>query len=213
MKALAISMVGTVLLAVSSFAAADDAAKPAAAADPANVAATQKALRGLWGDHVDTVRAVVKELVKKDAAAADAAEKKVVANAKEIAATIEPFYGKAANEKLFGLLAGHYGAVKAHATATIAGKDTKQALSELTSNAGEIATFLSGANPFLPKDTLVSLLGAHGGHHVQQNQQLAKGDSAAEAKTHAEMTKHIHGIADALGGALAKQFPQKFAKT
>jgi hypothetical protein len=38
----------------------------------------------------------------------------VVANAKQIAGSIEPFYGKAATDQLFKLLAGHYTAIKQH---------------------------------------------------------------------------------------------------
>jgi len=213
MRSQAIAILTTVALAFAGIAAAADsqqATSKDASAVPAKVAATQASLRKLWVGHIVEVRKVVAALVKKDATAADAAEKQVVANAKQIAGAIEPFYGKAASEKLFGLLAEHYGAVKAHATATIAGKDSKPALDQLPGNAGEIATFLSGANPFLPKDTLLGLLSAHGGHHVQQNQQLAAGDLAAEAKTQEAMTKHMYLIADALGAALGKQFPEKF---
>src|SRR4030095_5924524 len=97
-----------------------------------------------------------------------AAEQEVVANAKQIATAIEPYYGKAASEKLSGLLAGHYGAVKQYLDATVAGSNSKQdaAIKSLTDNATEIARFLSGANPNLPFDTLNGLLLAHGGHHM-----------------------------------------------
>ena len=75
----------------------------------------------------------------------------------------------------------------------------------------EIAKFLSGANPNLPFDTLNGLLLAHGGHHVQQNQQLKGKQYAQEAQTWGAMKKHMYVIADALAGALAKQFPAKFS--
>jgi hypothetical protein len=83
----------------------------------------------------------------------------------------------------------------------------KKAIADLTSNANELAKFLAGANPNLPEATLKSLLAAHGGHHVAQNQQLAAHDMAAEAKTWDAMKTHIYTIADALAGAIAKQFP------
>lgn len=54
---------------------------------------------------------VVKTLVG-NMAKAVAAENKIVANAKHIAASIEPFYGQVASDKLFGPLAEHYGAIK-----------------------------------------------------------------------------------------------------
>jgi hypothetical protein len=178
----------------------------------AKVVSTQAALRDLWVGHVFWVREVVQGMVHKDSAAAEQAEKQVVANAKQIAGAIEPFYGQAASGQLFKLLAGHYSAVKAHATATVAGKtaEARTALDQLVANAGEISKFLSGANPNLPEDKLRGLLTTHGGHHVQQNQQFAAHDLAGEARTWEAMKDHMYVIADALAGAIAKQFPEKF---
>jgi hypothetical protein len=184
----------------------------AASAVASKVPATQAALRDLWVGHIFWVREVVRELADKDAAAVKVAEGKVVANARQIADAIEPFYGKAAADQLFELLAGHYTAVKTHAQATFAGDaaKSKQAFNELVANAGKISDFLSKANPYLPRQALNSLLVAHGGHHVQQNEQIAKHDAAGEARTWEEMKSHIYEISDALVGALAKQFPEKF---
>jgi len=177
----------------------------------AKVAETGAALRDLWVGHVFWVRNVVVETLAGNKNAAAAAEKEVVANAKQIAGAIEPYYGKAASEKLFGLLAGHYGAVKQYLEA--AGSKTKQdaALKNLTGNATEIAKFLSGANPNLPFDTLNGLLLAHGGHHVLEIHQLRGKQYAEEAQTWEAMKKHMYVIADALAGAIAKQFPAKFS--
>jgi hypothetical protein len=173
-------------------------------------AQAQDALRDLWVGHVFWVRNVVVETIAGNAAAAKAAEEQVVANAKQIAGAIEPFYGKAASDKLFGQLAGHYGAVKEWLLAKDkAGQEI--AFKNLVANAEAIATFLSSANPNLPKDTLRGLLLAHGGHHVQQIRQLRDRDYAAEAQTWQAMTQHMYVIADALAGALHKQFPAKFA--
>src|SRR5262245_32807991 len=93
---------------------------------PARVAATQSALRDLWLGHIFWVRNVVEARLANNAAAAKAAEDQVVDNAKAIAAAIEPYYGKPASEKLFGLLAGHWGAIKAYLDATQAGDKTAQ---------------------------------------------------------------------------------------
>ena len=209
MKSLRPLLLAAALLSASSLAVAADAPKGPASA---KVAATQAAERDLWVGHIFWVREVARGLAEKNAAAADFAEKQVVANAKQIAGSIEPFYGKPATDQLFKLLAGHYTAIKAHATASVAGDaaGAKKALGDLTGNANEIAKFLSGANPNLPEATLKSLLAAHGGHHVQQNQQLASHDMAGEARTWEAMKTHIYTIADALVGGIAKQFPEKF---
>jgi hypothetical protein len=55
------------------------------------------------------------------------------------------------------------------------------------------------------------LLLAHGGHHIQQIQQLKDRQYEAEAQTWEEMKKHVYQIADATADALAKQFSKKFA--
>lgn len=181
--------------------------------DMAKTAATQMAVRDLWVDHIFWIRGVVMANAAKDKKAETEADKMVVENAKKIAGVIEPFYGKAASEKLFGLLAGHYGAVKDYMLATIPkpnDKKQKAAADKLTANAVEIATFLSGANPNLPKDTLVGLLAAHGGHHISEIVQIQKKDFAGEAETWQAMKHHMYTLADALVGGIAKQFPDKF---
>jgi hypothetical protein len=174
---------------------------------------TAATLRDLWVGHIFWVRAVSVVVISKQDAAAKIAEQQAVGNAKSIAATIEPFYGSVAKDTFFKLLAGHYGAVKAYLTATAGGDVASQstATQSLTSNADEIASFLSKANPYLPRETLHSLLLAHGGHHIQQIQQLKEGKYEAEAQTWEEMKKHVYQIADATADALAKQFAKKFA--
>jgi hypothetical protein len=174
---------------------------------------TGAALRDLWVGHIFWVRNVAVDTLAGNKGAATAAEKQVVANAKQIAAAIEPYYGKDASQKLFDLLAGHYGAVKQYLEASAAGSKAKQeaAVKNLTGNASEIAKFLSGANPNLPFDTLNGLLLAHGGHHIQEIQQLRGKQYAQEAETWEAMKKHMYVIADALAGAIAKQFPNKFS--
>jgi len=176
------------------------------------VAETKAALRDLWLGHIFWIRGVVFETFAKNKPAATAAEQAVVGNAKDIAGAIAPFYGQPASDKLFSLLAGHYGAIKEYLEAAV--KTDKAAESKatdhLTANAQEIAAFLSGANPNLPKDTLEQLLLAHGGHHLEQIQEVQAGQYEKETATWGAMKGHIYVIADALTDALAKQFPDKF---
>lgn len=174
---------------------------------------TAALLRDLWVGHIFWVRAVSIATIEKQEAAAKAAELRAVANAQSIANTIEPFYGSTAKDTFFKLLAGHYGAVKAYLVATVADDAAKQstATQSLTSNAEEIASFLSKANPYLPKDAVNNLLLAHGGHHIQQIQELKDRKYEAEARTWEEMKNHIYRIADATADALAKQFAEKFS--
>ncbi|HET9663358.1 MAG TPA: hypothetical protein VFP00_03955 [Burkholderiales bacterium] len=179
---------------------------------PTRLVDTRAALRDLWLGHIFWVRNVVDAQFAGDVSAANTAEQQVVTNAQAIAGAIEPYYGKAASEQLFTLLAGHWGAVRDYLNATRSGSTTGQdaAFKQLVDNAGEIATFLSGANPNWPVDTLRGLLTAHGSHHVKQIQQFQAKQYEEEAKTWSAMTSHMYVIADALAAGLAKQFPEKF---
>ena len=206
-----IFLAAALALALPSFAPA--AATPAAdMCVPAKIADTKAALRDLWIGHIFWVRNVVEARFAGNAGQAKAAEQQVVANAQAIAGAIEPYYGKAASDQLFKLLAGHWGAISSYLDATRAGRKADQdaAYKTLVDNAGQIATFLSGANPYLPADTLRGLLLAHGGHHIQQIQEFQARQYDQEAKTWAAMTAHMYVIADALAGGIARQFPDKF---
>jgi hypothetical protein len=171
----------------------------------------REALRDLWTGHIFWVRNVVLATKLGDAEGAKVAEENVVKNARSIADAIVPFYGQAAADKLFGLLAGHYGAIKEYMTASYAGsKEGKDAaVDKIRKNAVEIATFLSSANPNWPKETLVSLLFAHGGHHIAQIDAFATKDYVSESQTWEMMKNHMYVIADALGKGIVKQFPKK----
>lgn len=176
------------------------------------LAATQMDMRDLWVDHIFWVRSVVVARANKNKNAESEAEKQVVENARKIAGSIEPFYGQEASKKLFELLSGHYGAIKDYINATFPKSRTAQqeeATSKLVSNASEIATFLSEANPNLPKDTLLNLLTAHGSHHISQINEIRNKDFAAEARTWEIMKNHIYALSDALTAGIAKQFPDK----
>lgn len=169
----------------------------------------QLALRDLWTEHIFWVRSVVVAAHYKDSKGIAASEAQVVENARTIADAITPFYGQAAADQLFTLLAGHYGAVKEHMEATFAKKNPRSASDMLVSNATELAEFLSSANPHLPKDAVLPLLMAHGGHHMQQNRAISQGDFSNEALVWDAMRNHMHTVADALTNALAAQFPDK----
>ncbi|THG78265.1 hypothetical protein E5198_15860 [Pseudomonas sp. A-1] len=189
------------------------AAPAAAQAEQPNAALTTRlALRDLWVEHIFWVRNYALANQNGKPAQAETATKEVVANATAIANSLQPLYGQPAAEQMLKLLAGHWGAIKEYSDASVAKDAAKQkaATDTLVSNAKAIAAFLAKANPYLPEDTLVTLLSAHGGHHIAQIDQFAKMDYAGEAKTWHAMREHILGIADALAGALVKQFPDKF---
>ena len=183
-------------------------AAPAAAVPAPKLQAT---LRALWHGHVEKTRAYAFAVKAGDGPRSEATAKAVVANAKQLADAVGGFYGPPAGERMLALLAGHWGAVKAMTDAERAGNRSgvNTAMALLTRNADEIAVFLAGANPYLPQDAVRGLLLAHGAHHAAQVSEVMRGDRTAEAKTWAAMQKHMDVIADAMAGALAKQFPKK----
>ena len=171
----------------------------------------QAAMRALWHGHVVHTRDYALAMHAHKPVATKAAADAVVANAKQISDAVAGFYGKAAGTRMLELLGGHWGAVKALTDARAKGDNAAadKATADLTANAGEIAKFLAGANPNLPEADVRGLLVAHGAHHLQQVQQIMAGDMRAEAQTWKAMQQHMDTIADALAGAIAKQFPAK----
>ena len=195
--------------AIAVPATADAAPADAAAATPAPK--LHAAMRGLWQGHVQRTRAYAEAVKAHDAAAAEKAAKEVVANATDIANAVGGFYGDAADKEMLQLLAGHWGGVKALTNAAQKGDAAarQKAMDDLAANADAIATFLSGANPNLPKDAVRGLLMTHVGHHAAQVDEIMKGDSAGEAATWKSMQMHMDALADALSDGIAKQFPGK----
>jgi len=181
--------------------------------DPARVEEMKQTLRDLWVGHIFWVRHVVSNIATNDPEERDAAEKEVVANTKQIASTMTPFYGETASEKFYSLLDINIGAVREYSEATVAEDKRQQdaALARLASNADDIADFLSHLNPYLQKDTVRGLIATHGAHHVLQINQYKAKEYAHLGATWPMMRQHIYVIADTMTAALAKQFPSKFS--
>ncbi len=86
----------------------------------------------------------------------------------------------------------------------------KQAVSDLHAYAQEVSTFLSGANPNLPKDAVAELIKGHAAAVIRViDEQGAKNMFDAYAAVRAA-SAHSHTIADPLAEAIVKQFPDKF---
>ena len=200
-------------LALVSLVGCDSESRTIGNVNPALVAETKQVLRDLWVGHIFWVRNVVSNNATNNLEERDAAEEEVVANAKQIASTMTPFYGEATSEEFFRLLNINYGAVKEYSEATVAGSKRRQdaALARLASNADDIALFLNGVNPYLPQDTVRALIAAHGAHHVLQINQYKEKEYAHAGATWPAMRQHVYMIADTLTTALVKQFPSKFS--
>lgn len=203
---------GLVLAASAPMALAQEAgAAPAAAASSTTAPKLHQAMRSLWQGHVTHTTAYTAAVKSGDQAAAKKAADDVVTNAKQIADAVAGFYGKPAGEQMLKLLAGHWSGVKAYADATHKGDKSAQqkAMQDLAANTDAIAKFLAGANPNLPEATVQSLMMMHVSDHQMHINEVMTGNSGAAAKTLDHMRTHMNTIADALAGAIAKQFPSK----
>lgn len=180
---------------------------------PVTAADLQAVLRDHWSRHLFWIRNVVLDNAKSDLRSRTFAEKAVTTNAKDIARTFTPFYGEAASDRLYSLLTKHYDAVEAYSEATVAGNKRQQeaAQARLFTNTDEVATFFSGVNPHLAKDTVRALFATLVDHHVAQINKFQDRDYAGEEETWPVMEHHVYMIADALAAAVVKQFPTKFS--
>lgn len=109
-----------------------------------------------------------------------------------------------------GAATSEYGAIKDYMqvgfSENASGKEA--ATKQLLANAEAIADFLDAANPHLPKEAVLPLLSAHGGHHLQQIDAVHARDFGREAVVWDAMLGHTYAIADAMASALARQFPE-----
>jgi hypothetical protein len=170
------------------------------------------AVRDLLAGHIFWTRAAMIATRTGYAAGARVADQKARENARTIGQAFVPFYGQQAGDKLSELFTGHYAAIRQYEAAAFAGSEArrKTAVGVIGKNADELAAVLASANPNLPRATVRSLLGGHAGHHVAAIEAIAKRDAAREAGVWDQMRVHIYMIADAISGAVVKQFPDRF---
>lgn len=141
-------------------------------------------------------------------AAAAALDKNSVALSQAIGAA----YGESAANSFLALWRSHIGMFVDYTTAAATGDKagTQKAVNALMAYVQTFATFLSGANPNLPKATVASLVKSHVlGLKAVVDAQVAKDPARAYAGMR-QAAEHVQTIADPLAAAIAKQFPDKF---
>jgi hypothetical protein len=208
-----IQSMALLVLALVGLVSCDYEARAVRGANPVRVAEMRQTFRDLWLGHIYWVQHAVLSSAINSPAQRDAVAKEIEANTKQIANMVMPFYGDAASEKLYSLLSVNIDAVREFSEATVATNKSQQeaALARLANNAEDFAEFFSGVNPYLPRDTVRSLIAAHGAHHVLQINQYKAKDYAQLKETWPMMRQHVYLIADTLTTALVKQFPNQFA--
>lgn len=133
-------------------------------------------------------------------------------NTDDISAAIGSVYGDAAAAKFKEIWASHIGFFVDYTVAAKGGDKAgmDKAVQNLNGYVEAISTFLSGANPNLPKDAVAQLITEHVGLLKGAVDAHGAGNYAESYAKQREADKQIGTIADTLAGAIVKQMPEKF---
>lgn len=170
-------------------------------------------MRKLWEDHITYTRGFIVSAIAGLEDTGKAAER-LLRNQDDIGAAIAPLYGEAAGKKLASLLRDHILIAADIVNAAKAGNSEGVASGQKRwqANADDIATFLSGANPNWPKQTLENMLYEHLALTTAEVVSRLKKDWTADIAAYDKGHVHMLMLADALTDGIVKQFPDKFAK-
>jgi hypothetical protein len=170
--------------------------------------ALRQAMRRLWTDHVVWTRAYVVAAVANDPSAAAAAAR-LMKNQEDIGRGIAPYYGDAAGQKLTALLKDHINIAVELVAAAKASDNTKLADADRRwkANAGDIATFLAGANPHWPRETLRVMLEEHLRVTTEEAKARLEKRWDDDVRTFDGILDQALHMADALTDGILKQFP------
>ena len=170
------------------------------------------ALRKLWSDHVIWTREYIIAAVA-GTPDAEAAAGRLLKNQEDIGAAVAGFYGQAAGDTLTDLLKQHIMIAVDLVAAAKSGDDAAFARHDArwTRNIGDIARFLSGANPNWPEKDVLDLLALH--LKLTKDEAVARitGDWAADIRAFDDIFTEIMVLADALNDGIVAQFPDRFA--
>src|SRR5688572_28443925 len=180
----------------------------ASAAPSSSSAQLHDAMRKLWTDHVVWTRLYIIAAAANDASAQTAAAR-LLKNQEEIGSAIAPYYGSAAGARLTDLLKQHIliavdvvAAAKASDIARLTEADRRW-----HANAADIATFMSGASPNLPRQTLLDMLNEHLALTTQEATARLPPRWDDDVATFDKVFAQAMAMADVLCDGIAKQFP------
>ena len=168
-------------------------------------------MRKLWEDHITWTRNYIISALSNLKDAGKVAER-LLRNQDNIGDAIKPIYGNEAGKKLAALLRDHIVIATEVVKAAKVGNNEEltKANKKWYSNADDIATFLSGANPNWPKQVLVDMLYKHLELTTGEVVSRLKEDWAADIDFYDKGHVHMLMFADALTDGIVKQFPNKF---
>lgn len=133
-------------------------------------------------------------------------------NSKDLAAAVGSVYGEEAEAKFYDIWNSHIGFFVDYTKAAKAGDKAAmdKAVANLNGYVQAISTFLSGANPNLPKEAVATLVSEHVGLLKAAVDAYGAGDVTGSYAKEREARTQIGDIANALSGAIVKQKPESF---
>jgi len=170
-------------------------------------------MRKLWEDHVVWARCYIIS-VAADLRDRDATVKRIRENQEEISNALTPFYGAAVGNTLKALLLEHT-VQAAAAFKAIKAENTLQAEAaerRWYANADQIATFLSGINPYWPEKETQDMLYEHLRLSENEAEQRLAGDYTSDIEQFDEALLQIIELADILSDGIVRQFPDQFSR-
>jgi hypothetical protein len=174
--------------------------------------ALRNGMRVLWEDHVTWTRLAVISLVA-GTPDTEATVARLLKNQTDIGNAIKPYYGAAAGNALTKLLRQHILIAADLIAAAKTGDQAKVAAEQARwqANAGDIATFLSKANPRQWKRSDVrAMLNEHLRLTTDEVVARLQGKWAADVAAYDRIHHHALGMADTLSAGLVAQFPARF---
>jgi hypothetical protein len=169
-------------------------------------------MRKLWEDHVIWTRLAIVSFAA-GLPDFDQTAARLLRNQEDIGDAIKPYYGRRAGNSLTALLKEHIGGAVDLLTAAKAGDDAafESARRAWYANGREIARFLNRASPrFLPLASVRRLMRGHLDQTRVEAGHLLSGDHAAGIRDYDLIHRHILTMADAISGAIIRQFPDRF---
>jgi hypothetical protein len=203
-----VSLAGTIALTT----AARPAAAPASAAAAMTAGDLRVALNHLLAEHVYLASDATGAALGGRDAEFKAAAAALDSNSVDLSRAIGMVYGADAQTAFLALWRRHIGFVVDY-TVGLAKKDQaaqSKAVNALLGYTQDFGAFLSGANPYLPKDVVAGLVKDHILTLKAVIDAQAAGDMPKAYLDQRAAAAHMQMIADPLAGAIAKQFPQKF---
>lgn len=167
-------------------------------------------MRKLWADHVVWTRVYIISAVGGQPDA-QAALNRLMKNQEDIGKAIVPYYGAAAGTKLTDLLKQHISVAGEVVTAAKARDNTRLADANRRwhTNADDIATFLSGANPNWSKSALVSMLNEHLALTTREATARLQQRWEEDVTAFDQIFDQAMMMADALSSGILKQHPAR----